>query len=79
MLDAGAEVCGRSPVRTIGGCSRVEIAVEVQLANISSCTDHLRGIPFWPDSPTDSDQLLDEISKAPPTEEIDPVADPRLG
>ena len=25
-LEAGANVCGRSPVRTIGGCRRVEIA-----------------------------------------------------
>lgn len=26
--DAGAEVCGSRPVRTIGGCRSVEIAVE---------------------------------------------------
>lgn len=28
-LEAGADVCGIRPVRTIGGCSRVDIAISV--------------------------------------------------
>jgi hypothetical protein len=28
-LDAGANVCERPPVRTIGGCNKVEIAVAI--------------------------------------------------
>ena len=38
-LVAGAEVCGRNPVRAIGGCSNVDIAFQ----DISSCFDHTRG------------------------------------
>lgn len=48
-LEAGADVCGTSPVRIIGGWRRVEIA-------------------FWPDSKTALDQLVEEVSRAPPIE-----------
>lgn len=61
MLEAGAEVWARRPVRTMGGCRRVEIAA----ASISWRTwlHRLAYIPFWPDSRTASDQLDEVVSK----------------
>jgi hypothetical protein len=35
--------------------------------------------PFCPDSRTASDQLLEDVSNAPPTEETDPAVDGRRG
>jgi hypothetical protein len=38
-----------------------------------------KGSPFCPVSRTASDQLLDEVSNAPPIDDMDPEVEPRLG
>ena len=73
-LDAGAEVCGMRPVRTIGGWRRVEIATACQLMDGAV---RLETLPFCPDS-FNPCQCVD-VSNEPPIECIELAVDPRLG
>lgn len=50
-LEAGAEVCGSRPVRTIGGCNNVEMAVMV------SHRGENKACPYHSD-PTRSDHAI---------------------
>ena len=75
-LDAGAEVCGRSPVRTIGGCKRVDIAAQT-LELIHDLRKRWL-VPFCPDSSTELAQLPEAVSRDPPTEWMELAVDPLL-
>lgn len=69
-LDAGAEVWGTKPVRTIGGWRSVDMATDM-LAS-SQCRGAYN-TPFCPDSNTVSPQF--PWSNAPPTECIEPAVE----
>jgi hypothetical protein len=75
VLEVGAEVCGRWPVRTIGGWSRVEIAIN-PISHWHGAHDN-EYIPFCPDSLTECVQLLLVVSNAPPIEVIELAVEPR--
>lgn len=69
VAEAGAEVCAMSPVRTIGGCKSVEIALRNQLAKPRIiCLLKKDQLPFLPVSITVPSFDCDEISRDPPTE-----------
>lgn len=53
--------------------------MKIRFSRYLKLRGYWRSIPFCPDSLKASDQLPEEISKAPPTEDIDPVVEPRLG
>ena len=72
--DSGAEVWGSKPVRMIGGCSNVEIAVPMS----PDCVIYpWKTIPFCPISVT-VPMLLCEVSSVPPMELTELAVDRRL-
>jgi hypothetical protein len=88
-LDGGGVRCARRPVRTIGGCRRVDMADWGSM--ISNATARLgvlseesvEDIPFCPSSRTGWDHEPDDGSKSPPmdpaVEWMELAFEPRLG
>lgn len=74
-LEAGAEVWGISPVRTIGGCNRVEIARLVSFWAKQIFYAYL--VPFWPYSLTPCE--CKAVSNVPPIECIELAVESRRG
>jgi hypothetical protein len=75
--EAWEAVYGSMPVRTIGGCNKVEMASISQSRDmVPKCAVYA---PFWLCSLTAPMLFLKPLSRAPPTECIELAVDPRRG
>lgn len=74
----GAEVWGKSPVRTIGGCSSVEMAATASVEFIQ-VSRRRENSPFCEDSATVLAHVPGDESRAPPIECMELAKDPRRG